>query len=413
MLQAGILRLCVLQGFVGFVAVGHAQAIITVNQSGGANCTSITQAVAAAAGILARDPQHVTIEVLDSGPYYESVYITQIPTSSSATLTLVGAPGRTTIFAPRAAITCGFKPTRPIHIGRTDFVTVSGFIFQNDLTGCTEADAMTGINFDSYAPSDSQITFDNCVWDGQDQTYDFKAILFCWQPHCNITVQNSTFENIVVGTDLSVVYVGGRSMSMKKVPTFTFSGNRVINNSNPEVQIEGNPAGRGYYHKIVIQDNEFTGNTGQYDLLSIRNQRAGCDIHNNRFYGNTNSGRTLALLDSGNAHVTNNRFVQNGAVAEVLVQASATGTTVLTGNTIAASEGPNFGVWADLGGSKLQSSGNRFYSNYDNDSTWNELTDDYVAYWAAGKGQKLTISQWNAKTPKDGNDSWGDWPPTP
>ena len=139
----------------------------------------------------------VIIQVEDANVYEESVYISNLITTSTATLTVQKDPnvsGNPTIYPTEDA-------ARPIEVNGTDFVTISGFIFMNNQIN--KADAMTGINFDGQAPADSQVTFDNCVWDGQGQTYGFKGILFCWQPHCNITVQNSTFQNIVVGTNLT------------------------------------------------------------------------------------------------------------------------------------------------------------------------------------------------------------------
>jgi hypothetical protein len=228
-------------------------------------------------------------------------------------------------------------------------------------------------------------------------------------------VQNSTFQNVVVGTNLSLVYLGARSNYMATVPTFKFSGNTVINNTDPEVQIEGN-SGSGYYHQIVLKDNGFTGNTGQYDLVFIRNQRAHNDILNNRFYGNTITATTLDLINSGSASIANNWFLQNNANAEVLLQDSASGTIALTQNTIAASPGGRFGVWVLLsGGTRLQSSGNLFYSQYNSKDAWNTPRTDLVANWGNwGVGKSgLTIDSWNAKTPKDGNDSLASLGTTP
>ncbi len=88
MLRPSVLGICVLSGWLGFTAVGRADQWITVAQDGSADYTTIAGAVAVAAGILATQPQSVVIEVLDDGPYYESVSITDIPTSSTATLTL-------------------------------------------------------------------------------------------------------------------------------------------------------------------------------------------------------------------------------------------------------------------------------------------------------------------------------------
>ena len=45
------------------------------------------------------------------------------------------------------------------------------------------------------------------------------------------------------------------------------------------------------------------------------------------------------------------------------------------------------------------------YSHYAKSGTWNEPAEDCVAYWGSEKGEKLTISQWNEKTPADGADS--------
>jgi len=419
MLQTCILGICVLQGLLGFTAVGHADPWITVSQDplDGADYDTITGAVADAAAILATQPQHVVIEVLDEGPYYESVSITDIPTSSTATLTLESAAdGGTTIHTPIEFVRAD-PGTRPLSITRTDFVTVQGFIFMKDVEGTLNG-ITTLVKFDTYAPAASQITFDNCVWDGQGLSYTGGGILHSKYSHCNITVTNSTFQNIIRATNWATVYLGPRSLPMATTPTFTFCNNRVIDNTDAIVQLEGD-ATNGYYHNLIIEENVFTGNEGDFDLLFIRNQRADKDISNNSFSGNTLSGihgdvfsgMTLALINSGNATVAGNTFIQNGAMAEVFVQESSSGTTVLTGNTIAASEGQHFGVWAALSGTAaLQSSGNTFYSNYTKNRTWNEPTKDYVAYWATGKGQKLTLSQWNAKTPDDSADSFGKLP---
>jgi hypothetical protein len=191
---------------------------------------------------------------------------------------------------------------------------------------------------------------------------------------------------------------------------FTFYNNQVFNNIDPEIQIEGNST-NGYYHNIIIQQNDFRGNEGDYNLVVIRDQRAGCDIGGNVFYQNASNRNqvarpTLALENSGSANIHDNSFIQNNAEAEVFVQTSAAGTTVLTGNTIAASEGPHFGVWAALSGKAvvLQSSGNVFYSNYRIKDPWNSPRTDCVAAWGTGK-VALTLDKWNAKTPKDCNDS--------
>ena len=240
-------------------------------------------------------------------------------------------------------------------ITRTDFVTIRGFIFMKDVPSTING-ITTLVKFDTYAPADSQVTFDNCVWDGQGLTYTGGAILFCRYSHCNITVTNSTFQNIVSGTNWSTVYLGWRSIPMANTPTFTFIGNQVINNTNAMVQLEGD-ATNGYYHNLTIEGNTFTDNEGDYDLLFIRNQRASKSIRNNRFFGNqlsgiqgdVFSGMTFALINSGTATVADNAFNQNGAMAEVFVQESSSGTTTLTGNRIAASGGTHFGAWARFG----------------------------------------------------------------
>ena len=199
---------------------------------------------------------------------------------------------------------------------------------------------------------------------------------------------------------------------MANTPTFTFIGNQVINNTNAMVQLEGD-ATNGYYHNLTIEGNTFTDNEGDYDLLFIRNQRASKSIRNNRFFGNqlsgiqgdVFSGMTFALINSGTATVADNAFNQNGAMAEVFVQESSSGTTTLTGNRIAASGGTHFGAWLDLAGkAALQSSGNTFYSNYNTKDPWNTVKTDCVAAWGNGR-VALTLDKWNAKTPKDGNDS--------
>jgi hypothetical protein len=424
MLQTGILGICVLQGFLGFTAIGHADQLITVSQDplDGANCDTITGAVADAAEILATQPQPVVIEVLDEGPYYESVSITDIPTTAAATLTLESsALGGTTIHTPIEFVEAN-SGARPLTITRTDFVTIQGFIFMKDVPSTLNG-ITTLVKFDTYAPTESQVTFDNCVWDGQGLTYTGGAILFCRYSHCNITVTNSTFQNIVSGTNWSTVYLGWRSIPMANTPTFTFRNNEVINNTDAMVQLEGDAA-NGYYHNLIIERNVFTGNEGDFDLLFIRNQRAAKDISHNSFFGNTLSGihadvfsgMTLALINSGSATVAGNTFIQNGAMAEVFVQDSSAATTKLAGNLIAASPGIHFGVWADLGSKTvLQSSGNPFYSNYSTKDPWNTARTDCVAAWGNGK-VALTLDKWNAKTPKDGSDSLaapGKLPPTP
>jgi hypothetical protein len=398
MSHALIVGILVLPAFLGFTVVGYGRTI-TVSQAGSADYRSISAAyndmVIQTKGTLR---ENWTIKVLDTSVYQESVYVNDLKTSKGAQLTICSSN-------PTAAVKPAIYPSadaaRPMMVHGTDFVTISGFIFKNNQI--TKADAMTGINFEGHTPVDSQVTFDNCVWDGQGKVYNFKAILFCWQPHCNITVQNSTFQNIVVGTDLSVVYLGARARQMRNVPTFRFVQNQVINNSDPEVQIEGNST-QGYYHKIVIQDNEFSGNKGDWNLVVIRNQRAGCDIGWNEFYDNTfnvnDAARpTLAIENCASAYIHDNWLIQNDAEAEVFVQASAAGTTVLTGNIIAASKDLGFGVWADLSGkAMLQSYDNTFYSDSGTDS---------VAYWGPeGAGQPLTIDGWNAKTLTDGLDFW-------
>ncbi len=428
MLPTCILGICVLQGLLGFTAVGFAEQLITVSQTSPANCGSITDAVADAAALLQDmanrqlPEDDVIIRVLDNGHYYESVSITDIPTSATATLTLESAaPGGTTIHTPIEFVEAD-SGARPLTITRTDFVTVQGFIFMKDVPSTLNG-ITTLVKFDTYAPANSQITFDNCVWDGQHLTYTGGAILFCRYSHCNITVTNSTFQNIVRGTNWSTVYLGWRSLPMANTPTFTFIGNQVINNTDAMVQLEGD-ATNGYYHNLIIEGNVFTGNKGDFDLLFIRNQRASKSIRNNWFFGNqlsgiqadVFSGMTLALINSGSATVADNTFNQNGAMAEVFVQDYSTATTKLTGNRIAASPGTHFGVWADLGSKTvLQSSGNTFYSNYNTKDPWNTPRTDCVAAWSNGK-VALTLDKWNAKTPKDGSDSFGALPvpsPTP
>jgi len=76
---------------------------------------------------------------------------------------------------------------------------------------------------------------------------------------------------------------------MANTPTFTFRNNHVVNNTDAMVQLEGD-ATNGYYHNLIIEDNVFTGNEGDPDLLFVRNQRAGKSIRNNQFFGNHLSG---------------------------------------------------------------------------------------------------------------------------
>ncbi len=270
----------------------------------------------------------------------------------------------------------------------------------------------TLVKFDTYAPADSQVTFDNCVWDGQDLTYTGGGMLHSKYSHCNITVTNSTFQNIGRATNWATVYLGPRSLPMANTPTFTFRHNRVINNTDAIVQLEGD-ATNGYYHNLIIEGNEFTDNEGDMTLLFIRNQRASKSICSNQFLGNrlsgtqgdVFSGTTLALINSGAATVANNTFLQNGTMAEVFAQESSSGTTTLTGNTIAASAGRHFGVCVDLSGkATLQSGGNKFYSDYSLKDPWNTPRTDCVAAWGTSR-VALTLDKWNAKTPKDGSDS--------
>ena len=425
MLQTCILGICVLQGLPGFTAIGFAEQLITVSKTSPANCGSITDAVADAAALLQDmanrqlPEDDVIIRVLDNGHYYESVSITDIPTSATATLTLESAaPGGTTIH------TTGDQPAvRPMSIIRTNFVTIRGFTFQKDTPNAASG-IIALVKFDGVAPPDSQVTFDYCIWDGRGLVYDNGTVLHCRYSHCNLTVTNSTIQGVVVGpVNASLVYLGPRTLPMASTPTFTFCNNHVIDNTDAMVQLEGN-SGAGLYHNIIIQDNAFFDNVGQYDLLFIRNQRAANDISNNRFFGNglsgisgdIFSGMTLALINSGSALVAGNTFIQNGAMAEVFVQESSSGTTELTGNTIAASPASHFGVWAALSGkAALRSYGNTFYSNYSTKDPWNTLRTDYVAAWGTGK-VKLTLDKWNDKTPKDGSDSLaglGVQPPTP
>jgi len=249
MLPTCILGICVLQGLLGFTAIGHADQWITVSKTSPANYTSINQAVLVAQGILATQPQHVVIEVLDGGPYYESVSITDIPTSSTATLTLESAAdGGTTIHTPIEFVRAD-PGTRPLSITRTDFVTVQGFIFMKDVEGALNG-ITTLVKFDTYAPAASQITFDTCVWDGQGLSYTGGGILHSKYSHCNITVTNSTFQNIIRATNWATVYLGPRSLPMATTPTFTFCNNRVIDNTDAIVQLEGD-ATNGYYHTQV------------------------------------------------------------------------------------------------------------------------------------------------------------------
>jgi hypothetical protein len=427
MLQTGILGICVLQGFLGFTAIGYADQLITVSLDGSAEFDSITEAynymVSQTGGTLT---ENWTIEVLDTSVYEESITISDLVTSRTAQLKICSRDptgDKPTIHTPLA--TADYPRARPMAIHGTDFVTIRGFIFMKDVPNVV-TDIMTSVNFKDHTPVplDSQITFDNCVWEGRGQTYDLGAVLFCLEPHCNITVQNSTFQNIVVGPiNASLVYLGPRTHPMANTPTFKFIGNQVINNAYAMVQLEGDSV-NGYYHNIVVQDNDFIGNEGDPDLLFIRSQRAAKDISSNRFFGNwlsgipadVFSGMTLALINSGSATVAGNTFLQNGAMAEVFVQDSSTATTKLTGNLIAASPGLHFGVWADLGSKTvLQSSSNTFYSNYSTKDPWNTARTDCVAAWGTGK-VALTLDKWNAKTPKDGSDSLaapGKLPPTP
>lgn len=317
------------------------------------------------------------------------------------------APGGTTIH------TTGDQPAvRPMSIIRTNFVTIRGFTFQKDTPNAASG-IIALVKFDGVPPADSQVTFDYCIWDGRGLVYDNGTVLHCRYSHCNLTVTNSIIQGVVVGpVNASLVYLGPRTLPMANTPTFTFIGNQVINNTDAMVQLEGD-ATNGYYHNLIIEKNVFTGNEGDFDLLFIRNQRASKSIRNNQFLGNllsgiqgdVFSGMTLALINSGSATVADNTFNQNGAIAEVFVQDYSTATTKLTGNLIVASPGTHFGVWADLGSKTvLQSSANTFHSNYNTKDPWNTARTDCVAAWGNGK-VALTLDKWNAKTPKDGNDS--------
>jgi hypothetical protein len=424
MLQAGILGLCILQGFLGFTTVGYADTtIITVKQDDSADCSTINEALDVVKG-WGQLTDHVIIKVLDAGPYNEGVYITNIPTSRDATLTLEGVPGGTTISANYEFLYPNGtpQPLRPIHVGSTDYVTIRNFIFQNK--NPATSGSLTAINFAGHqSPSDSVIEFDSCIWDGQSNTFKNGAILMLWMPNCNIYVHDSIFKNVAIDSgypNLALVCLDERSshenpVNLGYTPTFTFFHNTVTNNDQPLIQIEGNT--NGYYHNIVIQDNTFENNNYPTALVAILNQKKGIDVSGNYFLNNTTINNThfkssLALKNSGSAWVAGNEFTQNGGAAEVYVQGSISGTTTLTGNTIAASEGSSyFGVWVALSGkAKLQSYDNTFYSNYNTKDQWNTPRTDCVAAWDTGNVKALTLSQWNDKTPKDGVDYFGALP---
>lgn len=409
--RCGALGLCLLQGFFGFIAVSYA-GHITVSKSGPADYSSITAAyqsmVNTTGGTLT---ENWTIEVLDDGIYDETLGIWKLGTSSQSRLTITSSPGKKPTIKPTA------KGAAAVIICATDFVTISGFVLQNTPDphpiNVKAALPMTVIEDDRLqAPTESQVTWDNCEWDGQDQEYNVKGLLLCWHPHCNITVRDSIFHNAVIETDDALITLGPRVNNMTQSPSFEFINNIVRNNSAPLLDLFGNPTA-GYYNSIVLQGNTFSDNQSQYDLVTILNQRAGNQIHDNQFYLNTLTRTTLSVINSGNTLITGNWFLQNGASAEVLLHDSSKATITLTGNTLAASPGNPFCVSASMTGKAvLQSYGNLFYSNYNTKDSWNTPRTDLVAVW----GGLLRIDQWNKKTGKDGNDSLaplGVLPPAP
>ncbi|MHC1769649.1 MAG: choice-of-anchor tandem repeat GloVer-containing protein [Verrucomicrobiia bacterium] len=401
------LAICLALGLESSIVV-QADRTLTVSQGGAADFRSINAAynhmLAETRGRLA---ENWTIKVLDAATYEESVVIGDVITSSSARLTLCSenpaADEKPTIF-PRA------DAARAVVVRRTDFVTISGFIFKN--IQLAKAEMMTGVLFqDGRTPAESEIVWDHCVWDGQEQTYELKGILLCWEPHCNITVRDSTFKNAVIGADASLVYLGARSKPMAKAPTFKFMNNVVTNNVHARVTIHGNPGNR-YYNSILLQGNTFTGNRGQYDLVSILDERAGIEVRDNDFHGNTLAARTLSIVNSGDALIADNRFLLNDAEAELLLQDDSTTSIALINNTIAASPRGHFGAWVLLGEQALlQSFGNVFYSQYNANDSWNTRNTDFVASrggstdFGAACGDLLAIDTWNAATPADGSDA--------
>jgi len=398
--RCGALGLCLLQGFFGFIAVSYADQTITVSKSGSANYSSITaayQSIPTTDGALT---DNWTIEVLDTAIYEESLIIYNLGTSSKAQLTICSsvpnADNKPTIY-PKA------PGERPILIHGTAFVTINGFVFKNHPLKAKSTQAMTTFEGGSEndPPLQSKVMWDYCVWDGQGQVYP-SNILRCWLPQCNITVRNSTFKNVKIGTGEALVYLGMRYKEMDTAPTFEFINNTVINNTGARVWLEGNPNGE-YYNSIVLRGNIFTGNGSQYHLVNILNQRAENDISDNHFYGNRLNGGTLLVRDSGNTLIAGNWFLQNGGATEVyLIDYSSKPTIALTENTLGPSSGAHFGV-AVYGEPELTSSGNLFYSNYKTKDPWNTPGTDIVALWG---NSLLTIDQWNDKTPTptDGQD---------
>lgn len=388
---------------------GDGGQLITVSKTGKADFDSITnaynQVVKRTGGTLTAN---WTIKVLDTSVYDESVNVNNLVTSAAARLTICSSDpygNKPTIYPSQDA-------ARPITVHGTDFVTIRGFIFKNNQV--TSGEAMTGVNFTGHAPPDSQVMWDNCVWDGQGQTYPFKAGVFCWDPNCNITIQNSTFQNFVCGTNFSVFYLSFRTNIMASIPTFRFVNNTVIRCDKPGIQM-GNRGVTGLGHKITIQKNTFEGNSGRFPLLLIYSENEANVIEFNKFIHNSLGGvqaGTITVGGCGHTEIRGNQFLENEAQAEIRLEANnsprtrVSGPIKLTGNLIAPSAGGNYGIWAAFGpNAVLESSGNTFYSNHSQSAPWNEPNADYVAYWAGDQGQNLTISQWNEKTPSDGPDT--------
>ena len=215
---------------------------------------------------------HHIIQVQDSETYDESVYITGLKTTAADTLTIRKDPnlsGRPTLFPSTAG-------ARPLKIHDVAYVMVSGFVFKNIATA---QDAMLGAGADQsdLTTTLGQVIWDNCLIDGQNQNYSFKAILFFWNPNCNITVRNCEFTGCDNRGNASFVYLGKRSIA-GPTPEFVFANNSVHDNpALSSVQMEGDPA-KGRYHWITIANNHFAANTGLDFLVNLHNQNAGNTI---------------------------------------------------------------------------------------------------------------------------------------